>query len=431
MRIILFSLFVFMFSFASYSQESLHIPLNIQDCINKETRSHNGEPGRNYWQNKAVYDIDIMLEPEIGKVTGSENINYQNNSPDTLKEIVVTVLSDILKKGNPNDFGIPLSSLNDGVDISKLIINGKDTEMDASMVSRRGTNMFITLEKPVVPGGNINLEMDWSFIYPKRLTIRCGDYGDSTFFVAYFYPKIAVYDDIDGWDRHNYTGFGEYYGEFSDYTVNVNVPRDFKVWASGELDNPEAVFSKKYFKKWKEAQESMELYRFLTKDNYRDNNITKKDERITWTFSATNIPDFAFGSSDKFLWDMVNLVVDEKTGRKSTVNAAYRVDSKDYYKVAELAKEILHDYSTKLPGIPYPYPEMTIFNGNSGMEFPMMCNNVSNKDWFGTVGLACHEIAHTYFPFYVGTNERKYAWMDEGWANILPWETPKWVYRQD
>ena len=421
MKSFFFLLSLLCFPLFLFSQETLHIPLNIQDCYENETRSFSGAPGINYWQNKASYDMEVRLEPDKGKVSGNEKISYKNNSPDTLNEIVITVLSDILKKGNPNDFGIPLIALNEGVSISNLVINGKKNPMDAKSVSRTGTNMFIYLEDPVLPGESIDLEMDWSFFYPKLLTIRCGDYGDSTFFVAYFYPKVAVYDDIDGWDRHNYTGFGEFYGDHCDYNVNIKVPRDFKVWASGELSNAEKVFSKKYLEKWEEGQKSEEVYRFLTKENYRNKDITREEDWITWNFKAKNIPDFAFGTSDKFLWDMINVVVDRETGRKATFNAAYRIDSEDYYSVAELGKKVLIDFSERIPGIPYPYPEMTIFNGNSGMEFPMMCNDVSCQPWHETAGLTYHEMAHTYFPFYVGTNERKYAWMDEGWANLFPY----------
>ena len=403
------------------AQTDLYTPLNIEQAYNNGSRDRSGMPGSNYWQNRAEYQIDVKLEPKTSKISGSETVEYFNNSPDTLKQVVVSVMSDILKKGNPNDFSIPLAALNDGVIFNKLLVNGEEVDQYGSKVNRRGTNLIIKLEDYLLPGASIQLSFDWSFIYPKGVTIRCGDYGDSTFFAAYFYPKIAVYDDLDGWDVHNYTGFAETYGDHSDYNVRISVPRDFKVWATGELQNAEKVFSEAYYSRWKEAQKSDTVYRFLHRENYLDDQVTAKDDWIEWHFIARNVPDFAFGSSNQFLWDMINVVVDEKSGRKTTLNTAYRIDSEDYYKLATLGKKILQDYSTRIPGIPYPFPEMTIFNGNSGMEFPMMCNNVSCEPWHESASLAYHEIAHTYFPFFVGTNERKYAWMDEGWANLFPY----------
>lgn len=403
------------------AQNSLHLPKNIQKAYENQSRDESGQPGVKYWQNKSEYQISVKLDPSTGTVSGMEKITFHNNSPDSLTEMVISLLSDIYRKGNQNDFGIPLQMLNDGVDVEKLKISGEQIDLNASTVNRSGTNLIVQLPSSIVPASSTEVELKWNFSYPKQLPIRCGDYGDSTFFVAYFYPKIAVYDDLDGWDKHNYTGFAEFYGDFNDYQVDITVPRKFKVWATGELMNANAVFTKKYYQKWLEAQESMEVYSMIGKDNYLDEDITRDNEWNTWQFRAEGVTDFAFGTSDKFLWDVINVVVDPESGRKTTFNTAYREDSEDYYKIAELGKKVLTDYSTRIPGIPYPFPEMTIFNGNSGMEFPMMCNNVSCEPWHETAGLAYHEVAHSYFPFYVGTNERKYAWMDEGWASLLPY----------
>jgi hypothetical protein len=420
MQKIILSLFLSYAWIVVLGQQPLHVPVNIQKAYENQTRDESGAPGINYWQNKAVYHISVKLQPDLSKITGIEKISYINNSPDTLKEIVISLLTDIYKKGNQNDFDLPINALNEGVIIEKLAIRGQEIDMSGSDVLRSGTNLFVELDKAVEPGEHIEIAVNWNFVYPKSLTIRCGDYGDSTFFVAYFYPKVAVYDDLDGWDRHNYTGFAEFYGDFNDFYVDITVPGDFKVWATGELMNANAVLSAEYYQKWLEAQQSTDVYSMIGKEDYLNPGITKENPWNTWQFKAMNVTDFAFGTSDKFLWDVVNVVVDSITGRMATFNAAYRVDSEDYYKMAELGKKVLTDYSTRIPGIPYPYPAMTIFNGNSGMEFPMMCNNVSCIPWHESAGLAYHEVAHTYFPFHVGTNERKYAWMDEGWANLFP-----------
>lgn len=420
MRILFVLLLTIVINRGAKGQTELYTPLNIAACYENETRSLSGLPGSAYWQNNAEYEIHVTLDPSTGKISGSERIIYFNNSPDTLKELVFTMLGDFFKMGNPNDFGLPPQVLHDGIIVNKLAVNEITDLVEKGKVQRNGTNMEVNLYSPLLPGQKMDIELGWEFIYYRNLTVRNGNYGDSTFFIGYFYPKIAVYDDIDGWDRSQYTGYTEFYGEQCDYEVYITVPQQFKVWASGELENPDVVFSPEFAKKWKEAQHSIEVVHLITPENYLDSNITQKKDWNTWHFRSEHIPDFAFGTSDKFLWDLVNVEVDPNTGRTVTFNAAYRLESMDYYKMVDLGKTILDHYSNQLPGIPYPYPEMTVFNGNAGMEYPMMCNNVSCEPWHETAGLAYHEIAHSYFPFYVGTNERKYAWMDEGWASLFP-----------
>ena len=412
-KLILFlSLFI---SFQGYGQ--FNLPLNVQKAIQNNTRTTTGQPGDAYWSNHATYQIEVELEPDKDKISGSEQISYQNNSPDTLKKIVISVLSDAYKKQASRDYNYNLDLMNDGVTISKIEVNGK--EVNSDNIKANGTNRIISLDSPLLPHSKIDLKMDWHFTFPD-VQIRCGNYKDSTFFVAYFYPRIAVYDDIDGWDMQSYTLMPEFYSDFNDYDVQIKVPNNFVVWATGELQNMEKVFSKKIAKRFEKAHQTDKIVHIITKEDVEKGGLTQQKDFLTYHFKAQNVPDFAFGTSDKFLWDASSVLVDKKTNRHSFVSAAYRQDSEDYYKIAELEAKVLKNYSTRLPGVPYPYPVMTIFNGNSGMEFPMMCNDASAKEWVSSAGLTYHESAHTYFPFYMGINERKYAWMDEGWASFFP-----------
>jgi hypothetical protein len=404
----------------SIAQE-LYKPLNIQKAIENGTRSEDGAPGPNYWQNRASYDMKVSLEPHTGTITGSEKIKYTNNSPDTLKQIVIALYADIFNKANNRDWNIPQQALNEGVSISKLVVDNNSIDLAGKMVQRIGTNLIFSPAKYVLPNSVVNLEIDWSFSYPKGITIRNGDYRDSTFFVSYFYPKVAVYDDIDGWDRVNYTGQVEFYADFSDYEVEVTVPAEFVVWATGILQNPDEVLNNKYVKRLKKASKAKRTVHIIPYSEAGQPGITKSPEKNAWKYSAKNVPDFAFGTSDKFMWDAKRAKLNENGDKTAVVHAAYRMDSEDYREVTDLATMSLFDYSTKLPGVIYPYPQMTIFNGNSGMEFPMMCNNASYKNnRMGTITLVYHEVAHSWFPFHVGVNERKYAFMDEGWANLFP-----------
>ncbi|MBK7093562.1 MAG: M1 family metallopeptidase [Saprospiraceae bacterium] len=418
-------LFIIVFTFfylLLFSQSSeLFIPLNIREAYANKTRDLSGKPGTKYWQNKPSYRMDIEFDPVQYKINGVADITYINNSPDTLTEIVFTLLGDIYNKNNfSHDWQMDRSFMNDGVVIEEIKINDKKININNDGVSRSGTNMIIGLDKPLLPKANTDIYIKWSFIHPENLNIREGNYGDSTFMNAFFYPKIAVYDDLDGWDKHNYSGFAEFFGEFADYEVNITVPGDFKIWATGELQNPEKVLSETYLQRWKDAHITGKVVQIIEPGEFDKREVTLPDKKLNWTFKAQNVPDFAFGTSNRFLWDAKTIELLNDNNRKVFLNTAYGVKRKFYPRIIGLLDTVIFNFSTKFPGIPYPYPSMSIFNGNAGMEFPMMCNDAEEPDWRGNVGLTYHEAGHTYFPFYVGTNERKYAWMDEGWASFIP-----------
>ncbi|MFW5761607.1 MAG: M1 family metallopeptidase [Cyclobacteriaceae bacterium] len=373
----------------------------------------NGRPGENYWQNSAKYEIEVNLMPDQHKIIGSANITYFNNSPDTLAFVPLRLYPNLYKKGVARDFAVDTADLHDGVQITNLSAEGK------KVTSREaGTNLIVNLDQPLLPDSKIQLKIDWSFTLPSISTIRHGVYGENEFFVAYWYPQVAVYDDIDGWDLYNYSGSQEFYNDFADFDVKITVPENFLVWATGTLQNPEKVLRKGILKKYKLAQSSNQIIHVIDKDDYQQMPVTVKKDMLVYHYKAENVTDFAFGCSDHYLWDASTLTLDN--GQKVLISAAYNENSADFYDVAQIARSTIEYLSTDLPGIPYPYPQMTVFNGGGGMEFPMMCNDESTSTWKSTVSLTGHEIAHTYFPFYMGINEKKYAWMDEGWARKLP-----------
>lgn len=417
---------IFLFFLASYlsAQTSLTIPLNFLRAYEKGTRSFDGKPGINYWQNRADYKIKAQIEINQRKLIGEETIIYYNNSLDTLKQIVVKILTDIYRKGNMRDFEISPTAVNDGMELQKIIYNDIELKIDGKKESprREGTNLFIPLPSLLPPKTNTVLKFNWSIVIPNESQIRMGAYDSTSFFVAYWFPQIAVYDDIDGWDVINYTGQTETYNDFGNYDVEITVPKNFVVWATGVLQNPEEVFSENIFKKYKEAYASDEIVKIIDKSDYELGNITINKETITYKFKAEYVPDFAFALSNHYLWDGTSLILDKNLGRRVFISAAYNPNSKDFYQVTEIARKSIESFSNHLPGFPYPYPEMTVFNGKGGMEFPMMCNNSSMPELQSTVHLTSHEISHTYFPFFMGINEKKYAWMDEGWATMLPFD---------
>ena len=402
---------------AQYS--TIPVPLNIRMAVEKGTRTLDGKPGVNYWQNSSDYNIKAELDPASRKITGKESITYTNNSPDSLNHIVIRLYQDIFKKGNMRDFEINPEDINNGVDIQNILINNSDMIHNSR---RAGTNLIIPLTSPVAPKSKIELSFTWSFVISKYSNIRMGTYDSTTFFVSYWYPQIAVYDDIDRWDIQNYAGTTEMYNDFNNYNVELTVPKGFIIWATGVLQNPDDVFSKETNEKYKKAYNSFDVVNIITANDYKKGLVTKDSDKLHYKVIASNVPDFAFATSDHYLWDGGSAVVDKKDSRKTFIDAAYNEKSKDFYNVTLIARNTIESLSTHIPGVPYPYPQMTVFNGNGGMEYPMMVNDGSDTTLQSTVHLTSHEISHTYFPFYMGINERKYAWMDEGWATMLPFD---------
>ena len=420
--IILFGLILFALSILPAQAQSLYMPLNIQKAYEDGTRSYDGKPGPNYWiNNNTTYNIQVHFNPSTRLLSGKETIQYKNNSPDTLSSIVIRLYQDIYKKGNFRDFIVDKSVLHDGVEIKTLSIDNQEVDLtnDNPSINRRGTNLIINLANTLIPEKKITLEIEWQFTLPNRSQIRMGAYPDSSFFISLWYPQISVYDDIDGWDKFSYSGNQEFYNDFKDFEVEITVPDSFLVWASGVLQNPNEILKEKYLNRYHQAHQTDTIIHIVTADDYFDDKITKGTGEHTWKFKATYIPDFAFSVGFNYLWDGTNIAL-ENGNKNVFISAAYLEKSEDFKKVAEISRETLKYLSEDLPGITYPYPEMTVFNGSGGMEYPMMVNDGSTSKWSSTVHLTSHEITHTYFPFYMGTNERKYAWMDEGWAQMIP-----------
>ena len=405
-------------------QDDLYMPLNIKKAYDNGTRNYDGTPGPNYWQNSSDYKIKVEIDPQNKMLYGSETITYYNNSPDSLNTLVIRLYQDIFKIGNARDFSIKRAAINDGVNLSKILIRGKEVDTSSAITKKRsGTNLILKLDEPVPPHSNIDLAFEWDFIILHKTTFRIGTYDSTSFFIGYWYPQMAVYDDIDGWDYNNYGGQQEFYNDFSNFGVEIKVPNTFAVWSTGVLQNPDELLTKKILDRFNSAHNSNEVVRIVTEDDLNEgNNFNNASTHNVWKYKADTVPDFTFALSDHYLWDAVATVVDSLTERTVFTQAAYKVESKDFYDVADISKKSIEFFSFEMPAVPFPYPSLTVFNGSGGMEFPMMINDGSTSTLAGTVGVTSHEIAHTYFPFYMGTNETKYAFMDEGYAVMLPYD---------
>ena len=420
----LFSLAVLSFCSISFSQTGIQgFSSEFQKAVLQQTRTNEGIPGPKYWQNHAGYNISVEVIPETGLLSGSETITYFNQSPDTLKRIVFRLYQNIYKKGNSRQFAIGTEDLSDGVEISNLKIDGLDYDVNSKKVSNTATNMVIRLDKPVLPGGSANISLNWKFNFPKKRMIRFGLYNPGHLLAGYWYPQVAVYDDIDGWDMIDYAGMVEFYNDFNNFNVKIIMPGSFVVWATGELQNPDKVLKKEIAGRYEKSKTSEEVVNIITQADYQEGQVTKQGEKHTWEFAATGVPDFTFAASDHANWDATSLVVDKLTGRRVQVSAVYPDSAVHYEKVAALTRDAIAFMSFEWPGYPFPYPQATVFaNGRKtgGMEYPMMANDGAPDDLADLTGLTYHEVFHNYMPFAMGTNERKWAFMDEGWARFFP-----------
>ncbi|MEO6405422.1 MAG: M1 family metallopeptidase [Ferruginibacter sp.] len=403
-------------SLTGFSQASLYQPRDVTAAYTKGTRSPDGRPGKNYWQNQGVYNISITATPPDRNIKGTEEISYINNSPDTLRNPVIKLFLNIHKPGAPRDGGASADYLTSGVHIDGYRVNGQ--QMQWSKNPNQFTNVGVRLPKPLGPHETVTFGFDWHY----EISLESGREGmidSTTYFLAYFYPRVSVYDDYNGWDRMNFTDGKEFYSDFNDYTVNINVPANYIVWGTGTLLNPSELLQPEHAKRYANSFTSDQTIHVATKNELAAKKVTTQNAMNRWQFKASNIPDMAFGISDHFVWDAGSVVVDDATHRRASVQAAYNDTAKDYQRIVDYGKHSLSWLSRNWPGIPYPYEKTTIFHGYAGMEYPMMANDETYEDTTFSRFVAEHEIAHTYMPFYMGINETRYGFMDEGWATTF------------
>ncbi len=417
---------VYIFSIQEIKSQSndIYTPLNILKAYEKGTRSPEGIPGDNYWQNASQYVIKAELFPETRMVVGKTKITYFNNSPDSLSMIVMRLYQDILKKGNSRQVRFSEEDISEGMKVRSLTVNNQLMDPDDNKkIVRTRTNMIIYLDEKLLPGQRLCLEVKWEFIMTSGKNLRMGQYGENDFFIAYWYPQIAVYDDIDGWDLIEYAGAVEFYNDFSDFDVRITLPSDYVVWATGELKNADKLFHDGIYDNYQSALSSDSVIHIITSNDYLQNRVTQGRKSNTWKFIANDVMDFTFAASNRYNWDAASVEI--KPGRRVLTSAVYPPEI-NYDEVAEFSGKTISYLSGELPGVPYPYPHITTFcnsNPGGGMESPMMANNGAPVNRGKLFELTFHEIAHTYFPFFTGINERKYGWMDEGWATFIPNES--------
>lgn len=407
-----------------FAQVKLPVPRNVKTLYKNGTRAADGRPGKNYWQNTASYTISVNYNAFSRLVTGTEEITYINNSPDELNEILFKLYPNLYKKGNVRDMEVDARDLTDGVNITELKINGVTKQQEELFI--RGTNMSVT-NVSIPAGQSTKFSVSFSYTLNKTSHIRTGEIEDGAAFIAYFFPRIAVYDDLDGWNHIPYVGSQEFYNDFCNFDASITVPTNYLVWATGDLTNCDEVLTTKYCDRLNDAATKDDIVFIVSEDDLKQGGITRGNATNTWHYKAENVTDFAFAVSDHYLWNSTSLIVDSLTGRRTRVDAVFASKHKDYYEVIDFARKTVDLMSNYFPKWPFPYNHETVFDGLDQMEYPMMVNDNPVESREDAITLTNHEIFHTMFPFYMGINETKYGWMDEGWATIGEWLLSKKV----
>jgi hypothetical protein len=412
----------------------LYVPRDVQLAYAKGTRSRDGKPGPNYWQNEASHRIRLTLSPPSRRVQGEQDIVYTNNSPDPLSMLVFRLYGEAHRPEAMREKAVDAQFLTDGVTVDEAIIDGKaitwnDPANPLAEYNLRGTTIYaVPMATPVPPKGQVRIRMRWHYDLVADKGWKEGAIDETTYFLAYFFPRITNYSDYGAWDVSPFTLGREFNNDFADFQVEVDVPRDFVVWATGTLQNAAEVLQPSVRAQLESSFTSDQVVTLAEAADVKAGKVTARADRLTWKWQADRVPDFAIAVSNQYRWDAASVVVDPATGRRASVQAAYADSATDFKPMVDMARKALTFASTVFPGVPYPYPKTTIVLGSADEEYPMMVNDASNVGNPSAAALpenaftgfvAAHEILHTWFPFYMGINEKRYPFMDEGWTTAF------------
>lgn len=422
----------------SVAQKARPVPYPVianpkfEQAVENGTRTTSGQPGSFYWMNETDYTIHASLSPSTKMVRGSETIVYTNHSPDDLSTVVVHLHQNLHKEGVVRNRPQKLTG---GLHLSSAAFNGH--ELLERSYSREvgyrinGTRMYITLPEPIQSGTSAEFDFSWSFELPEAGAPRIGQDGE-IYFVGYWFPQMAVYDDVNGWKADAYMGNGEFYADFGTYDVSITVPEQYVVGATGNLVNADEVLTAQTASRLKQAKSTDDVVRVVTEGDLGKATKTSPTGSLTWKFQAERVRDFAFATSDKYLWDATRATLPD--GSFKDIFAFYRPEMEVWSRSAEFARFTIEFMSDMI--LPYPYPHMTTAEGviGGGMEFPMITHIGGGRNDQSLFGVTFHEIGHMWFPMIVAQDEKENTWMDEGLTSFNTaegsaefWNQNSWV----
>lgn len=436
MRKILFSVVCLFFIFFSFSQQQQSV-YDHREAFNpqfypypgNDFRSASGEPGPKYWQNHADYKINCTLDTAKHAVSGDVEITYTNNSPDNLKFLWLQLDQNIYKKDSRASYTTTEQGgrwanpkFTEG-DVIKSISVDNDGKKYTPKYAITDTRMQVWLEDALKAAGNkIKISISFGFDIPERGTDRMGRLNTKNgwiYEIAQWFPRMCVYDDIQGWNTLPYLGAGEFYLEYGDFDYNITAPSNLVVVGSGELQNPQECLTADQQKRYSEAQNSDKTVIIKSDKEVNDKNARIKSPSATWHFKIQNARDVAWGASRAFVWDAAKINL--PSGKKCLAASVYPVESikkNGWQRSTEMVKGSIEFNSNKW--YEFPYPVATNVAGTvGGMEYPGIVFCSAGASGSGLWGVTDHEFGHTWFPMIVGSNERKYAWMDEGFNTFI------------
>lgn len=415
-------------------------PPGFEQAVERGWRSEDGSPGHSYWQNWAGYDMTVRLHPETGRLEGTARILYAHVAPAELGTVWLHLHQNLHKPGvaryEPAEItgGVTINSLSaDGEALMERPLGeGPGYRIDGTLMEVRPT---IRLE----PGDTLQLDIEWEVTLPQSGAGRMGHSHREVYFVAYWFPKMAVFDNIRGWNPDQYLGNAEFYDEFGDYEVDISVPEGWTVMATGELQNPEDVYSAVTLERLAAAARTDERVVIADEASRGAGTVTAEtaDGWLTYTFTAENVRDFAWTTSNVQRWDATSAVVvdppadsaseggGEGTERRVLIHSFWREDRAPLWNDQWLYGKQSVEFHSRYTGVAYPWPHMTSVEGadiiGGGMEFPMMTviGPYQGREPADLFNVTSHEIGHMWIPMIVGTNEKRYAWMDEGSTTFL------------
>ncbi len=426
---IIFITFCWTQALAQYDPDSLYIPRGIKQAYKNGTRSRDGRPGKNYWQNHGRYDIHISVDPRQRNLIGMEEITYFNNSPDTLRLLVFKLIQNMHKTCALNAWLVDSAYFTSGVHIDSYSEDDIQKSWKKSPQYDHywyyNTIHVENLLKPLWPGDSLKISFQWHEDISRK-GFREGMIDSTTCFLGYFYPRIAVYDDYQGWDMNEIYDDRDFYNDFNDYILSVEVPGNYLVWATGTLINGKDVLQPIYMERLYQSMKDDKVEHIISRKDLDSGNITKPNKINTWKWTVNNISDISLVIGDHYIWDAASVLVDNINIRRTSVQAIYFDYSTSFKSEVNIGCNALNFFSRFFPGIPYPYEKSILVNYPSyglSMEYPMMVVECNFEDSISALSTTVHEMAHSYMPFYIGTNEIQYAFMDEGWATTFQYLT--------
>jgi hypothetical protein len=399
--------------------DSLKIPLSaaIRRAHAAGTRDSTGRPGPNYWQLWTEYTIDARLDETTSMVIGRETVSLHNTSPFSLKAIQLRLDQNRFRPRTPADRSVPHPT--DGMIVTRVVVNGEEAAIGPGVTitgpvlsGTQGTSERLSLAQPVTPDEKLQFEIEWHFEVPlddESSAFRLGRWGTYLYQVAQWYPRVAMFDDLNGWDLSTYDGNTEFYNPYGRFDVRLDVPAGWLVGATGILQNPEQVLTARTRNRLAQALTTDSTITVVGLDEGGAGMATLPGDRLIWHFVADSVRDFAWGTSRQYAWKATR--VDIPGRRPISIHFLYTSRHADQFATA--AAIVRHDLAFNSSLImPYAYPQHTLLDGPEGaMEYPML----TMSD--GTA--LAHEVWHQWWPIMVGSNETWYSFMDEGFAGFL------------